>query len=212
MAGILDVRALEGLRADLRGEVFSRVDAGYDEARSLWNGMVDRRPAAIAAGRGRRRRRAAVRFARELGLTLNARGGGHGVAGNALSDGGLVVDLSRLREVTVDPDARTARAGGGATLGDLDAATQTTRPRDSARRRDEDGNRGSHALGRHRVASPQAWALRRQPRLARGRHRGRAGAHGERDREHGALLGAPRRRWELRRRDRARVPPAPGRA
>ena len=106
MAGILDVRALEGLRADLRGEVFSRVDAGYDEARSLWNGMVDRRPAAIAQVEDVDDVVAAVRFARELGLTLNARGGGHGVAGNALSDGGLVVDLSREaapRSVTWTP-------------------------------------------------------------------------------------------------------------
>ena len=124
MAGMVDVGAFEGLRAELRGEVFVPGDAGYDEARALWNGMVDRRPAAIVQIEDVDDVVAAVRFAREHGLAVTARGGGHGVAGNALSDGGLVVDLSRLKDVTVDPHARTARAGGGVTLGELDAATQ----------------------------------------------------------------------------------------
>jgi FAD/FMN-containing dehydrogenase len=124
MAGIVEVGALEGMRAGLRGEVLVPGDAGYDDARALWNGMVDRRPAAIVQVEDVDGVVAAVRFAREQGSTVTARGGGHGVAGNALTDGGLVVDLTRLKDVTVDPDARTARAGGGVTLGELDAATQ----------------------------------------------------------------------------------------
>jgi FAD/FMN-containing dehydrogenase len=124
MAGIVDVGSLEGLRANLRGELFIPGDAGYDDARALWNGMVDRRPAALVRVAGVDDVVSAVRFAGEHGLTVTARGGGHGVAGNALSDGGLVVDLSRLKDVSVDPDARTARSGGGVTLGELDAATQ----------------------------------------------------------------------------------------
>ena len=124
MAGIVEVGALEGLRAALRGEVLAPGDAGYDDARALWNGMVDRRPAAIVRVAGVDDVVAALRLAREQSLAVTARGGGHGVAGNALSDGGLVVDLSRLKDVTVDPAARTARAGGGVTLGELDAATQ----------------------------------------------------------------------------------------
>jgi FAD/FMN-containing dehydrogenase len=124
MAGTVEVGAFDGLRADLRGELFTPGDAGYDDARALWNGMVERRPAAIARAAGVEDVVAAVRFASEHGLAVTARGGGHGVAGNALSDGGLVVDLSRLKDVSVDPDARTARAGGGVTLGELDAATQ----------------------------------------------------------------------------------------
>jgi FAD/FMN-containing dehydrogenase len=124
MAGIVEVGALDRLRADVRGEVFAPGEARYDEARALWNGMVDRRPAAIVQVEDVDDVSSAIRFAREHGLTVTARGGGHGVAGNALSDGGLVVDLTRLKDVTVDPDARTARAGGGVTLGELDAATQ----------------------------------------------------------------------------------------
>ncbi len=127
MAGIVDDGALEGLRAEQRGEVLAPGDEAYDEACALWNGMFDRRPAAIVRVEDVDDVVAAVRLAREHGLTVTARGGGHGVAGNALSDGGLVVDLLRLKDVTVDPDARTARAGGGATLGDLDAATQAHR-------------------------------------------------------------------------------------
>jgi FAD/FMN-containing dehydrogenase len=124
MAGIVEDGAFEGLRAELRGQVFAPGNEGYDGACVLWNGMVDRRPAAIARVEDVDDVVAAVRFAREHGLTVTARGGGHGVAGNALSDGGLVVDLSRLKDVTVDPDALIARAGGGVTLGELDAATQ----------------------------------------------------------------------------------------
>jgi FAD/FMN-containing dehydrogenase len=124
MDGDLDATALELLRADVRGEVSTPGVAGYDEARALWNGMIDRHPAAIVLVEGADDVAVAIRFAREHGLTVTVRGGGHGVAGNALSDGGLVVDLRRLRSVEVDPDARTARAGGGVTLGELDTATQ----------------------------------------------------------------------------------------
>ena len=115
---------VEALTSGFRGEVLAPEDSGYDEARALWNGMIDRRPALIARTGGVEDVVAAVRFAREHGLVVTARGGGHGVAGNALVDGGLVVDLSLMKGVVVDPKARTARAEGGVTLGELDAATQ----------------------------------------------------------------------------------------
>ena len=115
---------LDELRADLRGAALTPGDSGYDEARALWNGMIDRHPAVIVHVESTDDVVAALRFARERGLVVTTRGGGHGVAGNALSEGGLVVDLSRLREIAVDPVARTVRAGGGVTLGELDAATQ----------------------------------------------------------------------------------------
>ena len=123
MAGNLDVVGLESLRADVRGDVLTPGGAGYDEARVLWNGMIDRHPAGIVRVESAEDVAIALRFAREHGL-VTVRGGGHGVAGNALSDGGLVLDLRRLKAIDVDPVARTARAGGGVTLGELDAATQ----------------------------------------------------------------------------------------
>ena len=115
---------LDNLRARFRGDVLVPGNGGYDQARALWNGVVDRRPAVIARAAGAEDVSAAVRFAREHGLQVTARGGGHGVAGNALTDGGLVVDFSLMRGVQVDPEARTARAEAGVTLGELDRATQ----------------------------------------------------------------------------------------
>ncbi|MBQ0986469.1 FAD-binding oxidoreductase [Streptomyces sp. F63] len=114
----------EELAARLRGRLLRPGDPGYEPARRLWNGMIDRRPALVARCRGEEDVVAAVRHARDRGLPLAVRGGGHGVAGQALCDGGLVIDLSEMREVTVDPDARTARARGGCTLADVDGATQ----------------------------------------------------------------------------------------
>jgi FAD/FMN-containing dehydrogenase len=111
------------LRERFRGELFAPGDPGYDEARAVWNG-IDRRPAVVARALDTADVAAAVGLAREEGLKVTARGGGHGVAGNALTDGGLVVDLSLMKAVEVDANARTARAQGGATLGELDTATQ----------------------------------------------------------------------------------------
>lgn len=120
----LDGGALERLRAALVGDALVPGDETYDEARRIWNGMVDRRPALIVRAAGVEDVQEAVRFAAESGLAVTTRGGGHGVAGTALSDGGLVVDLSRMKQVHVDPESRIARAEGGVTLGELDAATQ----------------------------------------------------------------------------------------
>lgn len=106
------------------GELIKPEAAGYQQARALWNGMIDRRPALIARCADAGDVAAAVDLARERGLTAAVRGGGHGVAGHASCDGGLVIDLSQMRAVEVDPDGRTARADGGCRLGDLDAATQ----------------------------------------------------------------------------------------
>ena len=114
----------DALRARMRGDVLVPSNAEYDDARRIWNGMIDTRPAVIARAADVEDVREAVSFARENGLVVTARGGGHGVAGNALSDGGLVVDLSAMKRVEVDPDAQTARAEGGVTLGELDSATQ----------------------------------------------------------------------------------------
>src|SRR3954463_11827136 len=112
------------LRAGLEGSALLRDDAGYDEARRVWNGMIDRFPAAVVQARNTNDVIAAVRFAREHDLPIAVRGGGHNAAGLAVIDAGLVIDLSPMNTVEVDPDKRIARAGGGATWGDFDAATQ----------------------------------------------------------------------------------------
>lgn len=119
-----DTDAAEELAADLRGEVLRPSDADYDDARSLWNGMIDRRPGLIARCRGPADVLACVRFARERDLPLSVKGGGHGAPGRAVVDDGLVIDLGPMRSVLVDPVARRARVQAGARLGDLDHETQ----------------------------------------------------------------------------------------
>ncbi|MGW3358936.1 FAD-binding oxidoreductase [Streptomyces bungoensis] len=116
--------ALAALRDDLAGDVFAPGDPGYDGARTVFNGLVDRRPAVIARCADPADVVRAVRFGRDLDLPIAVRGGGHGVAGTALGDNALVVDLRRMHRVTVDPAGEAVRVEGGATMGDLDRATQ----------------------------------------------------------------------------------------
>jgi FAD/FMN-containing dehydrogenase len=116
--------ALDDLASTLTGELVRPGDATYDNARSVWNGMIDLHPVAIARCASTEDVRSALRVARETGLPLAVRGGGHNVAGFGTVDDGLVIDLSPMRNVRVDPQTRRVRAGGGATLLDLDAATQ----------------------------------------------------------------------------------------
>lgn len=115
--------SIQSLGAGLAGSVIRRGDSGYDQARRVWNGMIDRSPAAIIRCASTADVVAAVNFAREEGLVLAVRGGGHNAAGLAVCDDGIVVDLSGMRGVTVDAEKRTARVQGGALLRDLDAAT-----------------------------------------------------------------------------------------
>jgi FAD/FMN-containing dehydrogenase len=117
-------RAIQTLKEQMDGEVLQPGDAGYDEARAVWNGMIDKRPGLIARCRTAQDVIASVNFARENDVAVAVRGGGHNVAGHAVLDGGLVIDLSEMRWVDVDPQARTVRAGGGATIADVDRATQ----------------------------------------------------------------------------------------
>jgi hypothetical protein len=112
------------LRAAMTGVVLEPGDEGYDEARAVWNGAVDHRPAAVARCTGPDDVAAALAFGRGAGLQVAARGGGHSVWGAGVPEGGLEIDLSPLDAVTVDPATRRARCGGGARLGQLDAATQ----------------------------------------------------------------------------------------
>jgi FAD/FMN-containing dehydrogenase len=115
---------LEELRAGVRGPIFQPEDAGYEEARRVWNGMIDRRPAAIVRCTGPADVMAALRFARIRKLPISVRGGGHNVAGNAICEGGVVIDLSAMRSVRVDRERSVVRVAGGAQLGDVDHETQ----------------------------------------------------------------------------------------
>jgi FAD/FMN-containing dehydrogenase len=120
----LDPEALQGFIEGVRGAVLRGGDPEYDDARSIWNGLIDRRPALIVQCTGAADVVDAVNFAREHDLLLSIKGGGHNVAGNAVNDGGIVIDLSGMRGVRVDPSTQTVRVQGGATLGDLDRETQ----------------------------------------------------------------------------------------
>ncbi|WP_315860772.1 FAD-dependent oxidoreductase [Amycolatopsis sp. EV170708-02-1] len=112
------------LREKLSGTVVTAADPGYDAARAVWNGDIDRRPAVVAECATREDVVTALAFGREKGLEITVRGGGHSFSGSAVVDDGLVIDLGGLRGITVDPGARTALVGGGAVWADVDEATQ----------------------------------------------------------------------------------------
>lgn len=113
----------QSLRANFRGQILEPSDTGYDEARQIWNASIDKRPNVIARCSGVADVLAAIDFARANNLETAIRGGGHNVGGRALVDDGLVIDLSRMRSVHVDPASRRVRVEGGATLADLDRET-----------------------------------------------------------------------------------------
>lgn len=120
----LGADALRELESALRGEVFRPGHPGYDPARTLYNAMIDKHPALIVGCRGAPDVQRALEFARRHNLPIAVRGGGHNIAGKALCDDGLVIDLSPMKEALVDPAARTVRAGAGLTWGEFDRATQ----------------------------------------------------------------------------------------
>ena len=120
--GLSEERA-GALRESLRGELIDPAHQSYDEARKVYNGMIDKRPAAVLQCADAADVMAAVRVAGEDGLDLSVRGGAHSVPGFGTNDGGVVCDLSSMRGIRVDPENRTVRAEGGATWGDLDHAT-----------------------------------------------------------------------------------------
>lgn len=119
----LDEALVRRFRDSLKGEVIEPDDNGYDEARKIWNGMIDKRPRIIARCSHTGDVVNAVNFARETGLLVAVRGGGHNVAGNAVCDGGIVIDLSLMKQIEVDAGSRRVRAGGGVTWGEYDRAT-----------------------------------------------------------------------------------------
>src|SRR5262245_9826289 len=121
---VLKDTVIEAFRSRVRGELLCPGDAGYDATRQVFNGMIDRRPALIVRCIGTADVIECVRFAREHDLVVSVRGGGHSVAGHAVCEGGLMIDLSRMKGIRVDPVRRTAHAQAGLTLGEFDRETQ----------------------------------------------------------------------------------------
>jgi FAD/FMN-containing dehydrogenase len=111
------------LKTKVRGGVLLPSDSGYDEARRVYNAMIDRRPAVIVRCAGTADVVACVQFAREKDVPLSIKGGGHSVSGNSVCDGGIMLDMSRLKGIQIDPQRRIATAEPGLTLGDYDKAT-----------------------------------------------------------------------------------------
>jgi hypothetical protein len=124
-APTIDNAAVDQLGQSFRGKLLRPGDDGYDDARSIFNAMIDRRPAIIAQPVNAADVAAAVKFAAQHELLVSVKGGGHAASGHAVAEGGLMIDLALLNEMKVDPQAKTAVAGGGVKWGELDAATQT---------------------------------------------------------------------------------------
>ena len=123
-APTIDNTAIDQLAQNFRGKLLRPGDAGYDDSRTIFNAMIDRHPALIAQPANSADVAAAVKFAVEQKLLVSVKGGGHAASGHAVCEGGLMIDLALLNEIKVDPQAKTAVAGGGAKWGELDAATQ----------------------------------------------------------------------------------------
>ena len=134
---ILDESTIQLIRGRFEGELLEPGDDGYDEARTVFNAMIDRKPRLIVVARARPTSLRASLLARETGLPLAIKGGGHGVNGHAVCDDGIMLDLSPMKRIDVDPEARVARAQAGVTWGEFDAATRRTgsRRRAAASRR-----------------------------------------------------------------------------
>jgi FAD/FMN-containing dehydrogenase len=121
---VLSTAIVEEFKLKLRGQLLTATDSGYDEARQIWNGMHDKKPALIARCSGVADVIDSVNFARDNNLLVAVRGGGHNVAGSASCDGGIMIDLSLMKGIRVDAQKRTVHAQGGATWGDVDRETQ----------------------------------------------------------------------------------------
>ncbi len=202
--------AKKELAPGFSGSLIGPDDPDYEEARSVYNAMIDRRPALIARPTGPDDVAKAIAFARAHDLLLAVRGGGHNGAGLGTCDDGVVIDLCLLKDVRVDPAARTVRVGGGCTWGEVDRATGRARARDSERHHLDDGCRRPHAGWGARAPDAQVRPRDRQPARGGGRARERRARPRRRRREPRPVLGDQGRRRQLRRRHLLPLPAARG--
>ena len=164
---------LTALDIALDGDLLHPGDAGFDTARTVWNGMIDRRPGLVVRAANVRDIQAAVNFARENGVLLAVRSGGHQIAGLAVADGALLLDLSAMNAVTVDPEMRAARVEPGAPPRRRGRGDAEVRPHRAARHQLHHRHRRAHPRRRLRLDHPQVRPDHRQPRRRRRRHRRR---------------------------------------
>jgi FAD/FMN-containing dehydrogenase len=148
---------MKQLRGGLRGVLLLQGEDRYDAARTIYNAMIDYRPAAIARCAGAADLICAVNFARDNGLLVSIRGGGHNVSGNAVSNGGLMIDLSPMKSIRVDPQKRTVRADPGVTWGEFDRETQSFGFGHDRRPRFDDGHCWSYAGWGSWLADGEIW-------------------------------------------------------
>ena len=195
--------------SSMGGEVIQPGDPGYDEARALYNAMIDKHPAAIARCRSAADVAATLESARRAGLAVAVRGGGHSGPGFGTVDGGVVIDLSPMNLVEVDADARTARVQGGATWGAGRRRHPRPRPGHPGRHHRQHRGRWAHPRRRARLPVPQARSDDRQPDRGRGRARRRPSGDRIGVPAPGSVLGAARRRRQLRRGHLVHLPAAP---
>jgi FAD/FMN-containing dehydrogenase len=165
------------LRSSLLGEVIDRAHPAYHRARQVWNGLNDRYPAVIARCAGTADVVEAVRVAREYTPVVSIRGGGHQIAGSAVCDDGLVIDLSAMKGIHEDPTGRTVRAQGGVTWGELDRETQLFGLATTGGEVSTTGIAGFTLGGGMGLLMRRVWAGLRQRPLAGDRHRGRNGPY-----------------------------------
>ena len=198
-------------RGSLYGETLLPGDDGYDGARRIWNAMIDKRPAMIARCSGTADVINSVNFARENNLLISVRGGGHNFPGNSVCNDGLMIDLSRMTGVRVDPAARTVRAPGRHEMGRIRPRDPCFRPGHHRRHRRRYRHRRPHPGRRHRLAVRQPRPELRQPDLRRRGNLRRPVADRQRRREPRPALGPARRRRQLRRSDLAGIPAPPHR-
>ena len=198
--------------ASITGRLLQAGDDGYDDARRVHNGLIDRRPALIVRCRTAADVAEAVRFARRWRLEISVRGGGHNVAGLAVADDAVMIDLAEMKDIQVDPQARTARAEGGVTWAELNAAAGRHGLAVTG------GAISTTGIAGLTLGGGLGWLMREvRPRSGQ-RARDRARDRRRRDRRgHGSVgprpvLGVARRRRELRDRDRVHLPAAPARA
>ena len=196
------------LADQLKGRVIDPGDPDYDEARTVFYGDVDRRPSAIVTVANADDVARVIAHAREDGLELAVRSGGHSVAGHSTTEGGIVIDLSDMKELEIDPEGRTAWAETGLTAGEYTSAAARHGLATGLRRHRVGRHRRDHAGRRGRLPGAQARAHDRRPAGRRGRDRGRRAPARGRRHAPGPVLGDPRRRRQLRRRHALPVPAA----